>query len=151
MIKNANYLLVDDVLTHGGTLNSLKRYIEKNGGNVIDIAVLAHPKFNDPKLSAQNKASFAITKELTAKLRERFGRGNLKLLLRKHHIAHSVEDLTFSEASYISLFSSLQKFQDRINVLFSDPQIKEKYYDLYPDRKPGGDKSKGDDIQISLL
>jgi len=151
VIKNADYLLVDDVLTHGTTLNCLKRYIEKNGGNVIDINVLAHPKFNSPKLSAQNKASFAITKALTAELCEKYGRGNLVKFLRKHHIAQTVEDLTFSEASYVKTFSSLQSFQNRINDFFSNSQIQEKYFNLFPDRKPGGDKSKGDDIQISLF
>lgn len=40
--RGQNYLLVDDVVTLGGTLAGLRSHIEANGGNVIGTVALAH-------------------------------------------------------------------------------------------------------------
>ena len=43
--KGNNYILVDDVFTSGMTLNSLKNYIEDNGGKVIAVTSLAASRY----------------------------------------------------------------------------------------------------------
>ena len=41
VVKGQEYILVDDVLTTGSNINELRKYIERRGGKVIHVAVLA--------------------------------------------------------------------------------------------------------------
>lgn len=138
VVPNANYLLVDDVLTQGGSLNSLKRYIETNGGNIIDITVLAYPRFNESHLAAQNKTRFSITPELVNDILEkRFHNQDLEGFLQKNHIANKVSDLTFSEGAYLKLFSSLSSIERNINIhILSDTLLKKQFFSLNPLQNP---------------
>lgn len=49
------HLLVDDTITQGGTLATLKGYIEQNGGRVVGIAALTGKQYS-AKIALSNKA-----------------------------------------------------------------------------------------------
>jgi len=61
------YILVDDVMTTGGTLAALRSYIERNGGTVLFATVLANR-------AGQNQP-FAITQETLKLLGDTLGEG----------------------------------------------------------------------------
>ena len=45
--KGANYLIVDDMCTAGGTLANLRGFIESNGGTVVAVSVLARKNISE--------------------------------------------------------------------------------------------------------
>jgi hypothetical protein len=56
VVRGGKYILVDDVLTMGGTFSELRRYIEAMGGEVVDIVALAgEPESADIALSEETK------------------------------------------------------------------------------------------------
>lgn len=42
IVQGAEYIIIDDVMTMGGSLNALRSYIESKGGKVVAISVLAN-------------------------------------------------------------------------------------------------------------
>lgn len=58
---DADYLIVDDTCTAGGTLANLKGFIEVNGGNVMAISVLA---LNQPSRRCEMSLAYTTHKRL---------------------------------------------------------------------------------------
>jgi hypothetical protein len=101
-----NYILVDDAVTLGGTLNSLRLYIEDHGANVVDIVTLASAKFSN---------RIALTCLTRIELETRFGSNALHDFLTRHHIhGGSYAALTEAEARLIKNSASLDSLGDRI-------------------------------------
>lgn len=101
----AKYLIVDDTLTMGGTIASLRGYVEKNGGEVVGASVMtAHPgALNLPV--KQSKLNAIEAKHGTAVndfWKEVFGYG--------------IEELTQGEAGHINAAASLDSIRDRITT-----------------------------------
>ncbi len=96
------YILVDDHITQGGTLNELRSYIENEGGKVVDIIALT---------SSKGSTILVPKKETIDELKTRYP--DINRLLREADIAGRVEALTNSEAEYIKTFSP-DTFRDRI-------------------------------------
>ena len=63
--EGVNYIMVDDVLTAGGTLASLKGTIENNGGKAIGLTVIG--------MGMGKKRSLDITPKTTKALEDNFG------------------------------------------------------------------------------
>ena len=55
-----NYVIVDDVMTMGGTLADLKGFIESQGGRVICMSVLAHRSGRNVHISLANSTLSAL-------------------------------------------------------------------------------------------
>ncbi|EBV7178867.1 hypothetical protein ZU61_27260, partial [Salmonella enterica subsp. enterica serovar Thompson] len=65
VVSGRNYLIVDDVVTQGGTLADLKGYVELNGGKVVAASTLS---------GKANSAKMAITKSTLGQLRKQAGK-----------------------------------------------------------------------------
>jgi len=54
VIKSHEYILVDDVITGGGTLSELRYFIESNGGKVVHMVTLGAAKFSINMIMSNN-------------------------------------------------------------------------------------------------
>ena len=97
------YLVVDDTLTMGGTLASLRGYVENRGGSVMAASVMtAHQGAVDmavkPKMLAAIEAKHG--KEMDSFWKENFG--------------HGIDKLTQGEAGHLKSAASVDAIRDRI-------------------------------------
>lgn len=97
------YVLVDDHITQGGTINELRNYIENNGGRVVDVFSLT---------ASQGSTILKPSEKQLSELRKRYG-NELDTLLGDGDIAASADAITASEAAYI-LKLSPDTFRDRV-------------------------------------
>lgn len=114
--KGYNYIIVDDVVTQGGTLNSLRQYIEENGGNVVAVSALAFDK---------GSTEIAINDNVISQLINKFGRDNFEQFLREEGIAWGIEELTNSEGLYFLKFRDVDSIRDRANEAKSQRRLRE--------------------------
>ncbi|MDR2179312.1 MAG: phosphoribosyltransferase, partial [Synergistaceae bacterium] len=90
------YILVDDVVTQGGTFGELRRYIEMNGGEVVDMITIG---------AARNSTQISLSRKNKVALERRFGVESLQnFLLEMGLYGGNYESLTNSEA--LALLSS---------------------------------------------
>jgi hypothetical protein len=93
------YILVDDIVTQGGTLNELRQHIEKNGGKVVDMVTLGAGYDRKHDLDS---TQIALTEETKTRLKEEIGVKSLCEYLRKGDLyGGNYESLTESEARAI--------------------------------------------------
>jgi orotate phosphoribosyltransferase-like protein len=101
--QGRNYVLLDDTITQGGTLSSLAKYIEDNGGSVKSIVALSGKQYS---------RIIEPTEETLARLREKHGDledGFFKATGRQF------DDLTESEARYLTNYKSANSIGVRIS------------------------------------
>ncbi|MEI7671229.1 MAG: JAB domain-containing protein, partial [Deltaproteobacteria bacterium] len=103
--KGEKYILVDDVLTQGGTIHELRHHIVNNGGEVVGVISLA--------FSAGSNI-IAIKTETVNDLSGRFGREKLERILDEYNISGTIEALTESEGRAILRFKSLDTLRNRL-------------------------------------
>lgn len=103
VMKGYNYIIADDVMTMGGTLSDLRRYIEDNEGKVILASTLAH----------MGQLHLAISDNLINALINKFGLGQLDAFLREEGIANGVEELTYAEGQQFLKFRSIDRIRNR--------------------------------------
>ena len=101
--KGYNYIIVDDVITLGGTLSDLRKFIVGNEGNVILASTVAQRGYLD----------LAITTDLISQISKRFGRDEIEKYLRQFSIANGLEELTYTEAISILKFKQIDKLRKR--------------------------------------
>ncbi len=97
------YILVDDHVTQGGTLNELRHYIEERGGKVVEITTLT---------ASKGSTILPIRRDTVAALKAKFG-PELDHGLQAAKIAGRIEALTESEGRYL-LKLSPDTFRNRI-------------------------------------
>lgn len=103
VINNQSYIIVDDTLTMGGTMASLRGFIENNGGNVlIAIALTGHP--GAASLNIKDNMLTAINAKHGNELNEWW----------KSEIGFGIDKLTQGEAGHIKKAPSLEEIKDRI-------------------------------------
>ncbi len=114
--QGGNYIIVDDVITQGGTLNDLRKYIQSKGGNVVHAAALSAGM--QKSTGAESKV-MKIKEETVKALYSKFGTAVDEMLFR-FKIAEKVSQLTESEAQYILGFPNLtpliRKILERLGV-----------------------------------
>lgn len=101
--KDQSYLLVDDVLAMGGTIASLRGYIENRGGKVIAATVIsAHPGALDLAVKPEmlNGISEKHGAEMDNFWQETFGYG--------------IDKLTNGEAGHLRAAASVDAIRDRV-------------------------------------
>lgn len=106
VVKGGKYILVDDILTQGGTIHEMYHHIVNNGGEVAGVVSLA--------FSAGSNI-IAIQAPTINKLAMRFGRGKLERILDEFNIAGTIEALTESEGNAILRFKSLDSLRNRLD------------------------------------
>lgn len=100
------YLLVDDTLTQGGTLASLKGYIEENGGDVVGASTL---------MGKQYSAKMALQPDTLANLQKIAGKDFEQWW--NEALGYSFSELTESEARYLTTLirkSDANTIRDRL-------------------------------------
>jgi AcrR family transcriptional regulator len=97
-----SYILVDDVITQGGTISSLMQFVSQAGGMVSAVLSLA---------SAKGSQRIAPTKEILDKLNRHFG-NELPIFFEECGLGTDVmEQLTHSEILYLLKFSSVDNIR----------------------------------------
>ena len=99
VVRGANYVLLDDVVSLGGTLAELAHYIQINGGIVRDIAVIVN--------AGRNKSLSPDIKTLRT-LNERFGNEIIEIF------GIDINALTANEAQYLVGFRSSDEIRNRL-------------------------------------
>jgi len=102
--KDMKYILVDDVITQGGTIAALRRFVKTQGGTVVAVVALAY---------AIGSHAVAPMKRIAVRLMLKFGMA-LILFLRMLGIAVSVQGLTNSQAKYLLRFASLDNIEKKL-------------------------------------
>ena len=95
----ANYVLLDDVMSFGGTLAELAHYIQIKGGVVRDIAAIVN--------AGRNKSLSPDIKTLRV-LNERFGNEIIEIF------GIDINALTANEAQYLVGFRSTDEIRNRL-------------------------------------
>jgi adenine/guanine phosphoribosyltransferase-like PRPP-binding protein len=93
------YVLVDDVVTSGGTFAELAGYIQENGGKVIGTVVLAN---------ASRSGTIAVRAETLARIKEKFGNAIFE------EIGIEAEALTQPEAVYLNKLKDVDSLRNRV-------------------------------------
>lgn len=97
------YLVVDDTLTMGGTVASLRGYIENNGGHVVGGMVMtAHPGALDIKV--KQKMLNSIERKHGVAMDEYW----------KQEFGYGIDQLTQGEAGHLKAAQSVDAIRDRI-------------------------------------
>ncbi|OGV68091.1 MAG: hypothetical protein A2283_18815 [Lentisphaerae bacterium RIFOXYA12_FULL_48_11] len=109
--EGMSYLLVDDVITTGSTLQGLRLHLERHGARVEGFCVLAG-SFN---MIMGSSLVINQTCATRTELRAKFGKQTLDEFLQDFGIAESSGDLTNSQARYLLSFKSLDSLRDRIS------------------------------------
>jgi len=100
------YILVDDVVTGGGTLSELRRHIELNGGKSAGMLCAG---------AAQFSTNIALSDKTRLDIENKFGIESLqKFLLEEGIYGGDYQSLTESEARLILGAGTLVKARDRI-------------------------------------
>lgn len=105
--KDVDYILVDDVITQGGTISALREFVISKGGNVVAVVALAY---------AIGSHSLAPAKRYTVEILVKFG-AHIILLLKKLGIATKIHELTNSQVKYLLRFSSIGNIIKKIRRL----------------------------------
>ena len=100
-----SYILLDDVLTSGSTINALRAHIEAGGGRVVAVTALAAS--GNPQTGAGQ--NLAPRPDVLQKLDAKFGREQIKTFLQEQNIAESSHALTNSQARYLLTFATLDR------------------------------------------
>lgn len=97
------YLIVDDTLTMGGTLASLRGYVENRGGSVVAASVMtAH----------QGAVDMAVKPKMLAAIEAKHG--NAMDSFWKENFGHGIDKLTQGEAGHLKSAASVDAIRDRI-------------------------------------
>jgi adenine/guanine phosphoribosyltransferase-like PRPP-binding protein len=101
--KGRDYLVLDDTLTTGGTLASLRGHIENRGGHVLGaVAMTAHPGALD--IAVKPKMLDAIEKKHGSAMNDYW----------KEEFGYDIDKLTQGEAGHLKAASSVDAIRDRI-------------------------------------
>lgn len=103
VVRGADYLIVDDTLTQGGTIAQLKTYIEEGGGHVVGAFALSGKQYS---------AKISLDAQTLSQLREQYG--SIEPWWRSE-LGYGFDGLTQSEARFI-LKSGLSPDQVRDRV-----------------------------------
>jgi phosphoribosylpyrophosphate synthetase len=95
--SGTEYILVDDVITSGGTISELRRFVLRQGGVVVAVVALAF---------AIGSTAVAPMKRYFVRLMVKFGM-TLPSLLKMYGVVISVWCLTNSQVKYLLRFSSV--------------------------------------------
>ena len=100
------YIIVDDVVTQGGTLSEMRRHIEANGGEVVEMLTIG---------AARNSTIIALSDKNKLKLERQYGVESLQIFLKEVGLyGGNYEALTASEARQLLEAGTLDEARNRI-------------------------------------
>ena len=101
--KGLDYIIVDDIVTQGGTISALREFVIARGGRVVAVVALAF---------SIGSHYIAPTKEILIRLFLKFGNALYKLELEGY--VGSFAELTYSQVRYLIKFSSVQNIYNKM-------------------------------------
>jgi len=110
--KGLDYIIVDDIVTQGGTISALREFVIARGGRVVAVVALAF---------SIGSHYIAPTKEILIRLFLKFGNSLYKLELEG--FVGSFAELTYSQIRYLIKFSSVQNIYSKIEKENCLPQL----------------------------
>lgn len=113
--SNTDYILVDDIVSQGGTISALRRYVLGLGGSICAVTALA---------STGIKAVLSPSPQSIEALTDRFSRLEIINLLKSYHITEDISELTNSEVHYLLRFKQFEKLQAKISNCVCNPLLK---------------------------
>jgi len=108
---NKAYLLVDDIMTQGGTLSSLIQFTIKSGGYVCAVIVLAYAKYSR-KLMSKYKNLIV--------LKQRFGEEIVDLFKYFGISEGEIHYFTHPEMMYLMKFSNIENIKKKLRKIQLD-------------------------------
>jgi len=101
--EGQKYFIVDDNLTMGGTIASLRGYVENRGGQVVGAAVMA---------ARENSLDLAIKPKMMSAIAQKHG--PLMDQFFKETFGYGIDKLTQNEAGHLRTAPSVDAIRDRI-------------------------------------
>lgn len=102
--EGTQYILIDDVITQGGTIAALREFVIVRGGRVVAVVALAY---------AIGSHAIAPLKRNVVRLLVKFGMP-LILLLQSLGIICDVHELTNSQIKYLLRFASVMNIMHKV-------------------------------------
>ena len=103
--EGQSYLIVDDILTMGGTIASLRGYIENRGGHVVGASVMtAH----------EGALDLAVKPKLLSAIDEKHGRSMNQYW--QETFGYGIDELTQGEAGHLRSAASVDAIRKRITT-----------------------------------
>ena len=106
----ARYIVADDVITTGSTVQALRLFLERWGGEVVAFTALAG---SFSPLSGSS-LQVTITEDTRHAIEAKFGFAAFARLLRELAVADAPAELTNSQARYLLAFGSLDAIRNRL-------------------------------------
>ena len=107
--EGQSYLIVDDTLTMGGTIASLRGYIENRGGHVVGAAVMSAHK---------GALDLAVKPKLLSAIGEKHG-PNMNQYWQET-FGYGIDQLTQGEAGHLRSAASVDEIRNRITTARSE-------------------------------
>lgn len=116
VISGQKYIIADDMIAQGGTINDLRKFIEKGGGKVVHAVAIASGLKRIEQLDSR---FLKISESTISELYSIFGIV-INNIISYYGIANQIEELTESKALYILGFPEVNTF---ISVLLSQNKM----------------------------
>ncbi len=110
VIAGQDYIVIDDVITSGSTVQALRLFIESHGGKVVAFSALA----GSFSIITGSSLEIDLTKETINALDTKFGLNAFASFICQAGIAQTPEELTNSQARYLLSFGTLNSIRTRI-------------------------------------
>ena len=108
--RKTEYILVDDIVTQGGTVAALRRHVIAGGGTVVAVVALAYACGSE-KLSPEHKN--------VRLLEQRFGYRQIGSILREYLILRNSYELTNQQVLYLLRFHKITSLLNKISATLS--------------------------------
>lgn len=105
IIKGKNYIIIDDIITQGGTVSALRKHIITHGGSVVAVVALA---------SSAGSRMIAPNHEDVSELINKYSFPLITYMLKKYNIADDIWELTRSQMKYLLCFKELSSLVNKI-------------------------------------
>lgn len=108
VIKGAQYIIVDDVVTQGGTISALRRFVMRGGATVAAVTALA---------CSAGSVCLSPESGLIERIINKFEADELTEILNRYALAESIHELTNSQVKYLLRYKNIKKLNHRIKML----------------------------------
>lgn len=110
---SVRYIIVDDIVTQGGTISALRKYVMLNGGTVTAATSLAY---------STNSGILVPDERDVYELINKFTYASIIDILKKYSIADDVWELTRSQVRYLLRFEKLEHIINSILRISEKPE-----------------------------
>lgn len=105
IIKGKNHIIIDDIITQGGTISALRKHIIKNGGIVAAVVTLSYSV--DSRILVPNQ-------EDIVRVNNKFRLPEITSVLKYYNISDDLQELTRAQIRYLLRFNELEGLINKI-------------------------------------